>query len=100
MACTAVREARRSAPTRQDDAIAADHFPDVHVLATGSSMLGASARFRDTLAGRKRTVRLLRGSAVVDHPPQWFLNCTCSSSSTIASSTRNRTSKIPVFQGD
>lgn len=39
--------------------IAADHFPDVYVLATGSSMLGASARFRDTLAGRKRTVRLL-----------------------------------------
>ncbi|MBM3955670.1 MAG: ATP-binding protein [Planctomycetes bacterium] len=39
--------------------IAADHHPDVHVLATGSSMLGASARFRDTLAGRKRTVRLL-----------------------------------------
>jgi len=39
--------------------IAADHFPDVHVLATGSSTLGASARFRDTLAGRKRTVRLL-----------------------------------------
>jgi predicted AAA+ superfamily ATPase len=39
--------------------IAADHFPDVHVLATGSSMLGASARFRDTLAGRKRTIRLL-----------------------------------------
>ena len=28
------------------------------VLATGSSTLGASARFRDTLAGRKRTVRL------------------------------------------
>lgn len=39
--------------------IAADHFPDVHILATGSSTLGASARFRDTLAGRKRTVRLL-----------------------------------------
>ena len=33
--------------------IAADHFPDVPVLATGSSTLGASARFRDTLAGRK-----------------------------------------------
>jgi predicted AAA+ superfamily ATPase len=33
--------------------IAADHFPDTRVLATGSSMLGASARFRDTLAGRK-----------------------------------------------
>lgn len=33
--------------------IAADHFPTTHVLATGSSTLGASRRFRDTLAGRK-----------------------------------------------
>ena len=33
--------------------IAADHFPDVRILATGSSTLGASSRFRDTLAGRK-----------------------------------------------
>ncbi|HAB18054.1 MAG TPA: ATPase, partial [Verrucomicrobiales bacterium] len=33
--------------------IAADHFPTVRVLATGSSTLGASSRFRDTLAGRK-----------------------------------------------
>jgi predicted AAA+ superfamily ATPase len=33
--------------------IAADHFPDIKVLATGSSTLGASSRFRDTLAGRK-----------------------------------------------
>jgi uncharacterized protein len=32
--------------------IAADHFPDIRVLATGSSTLGASG-FRDTLAGRK-----------------------------------------------
>src|SRR5271157_4605874 len=38
--------------------IAADHFPRFRVLATGSSTLGASARFRDTLAGRKREVRL------------------------------------------
>lgn len=38
--------------------IAADHFPRLRVLATGSSTLGASARFRDTLAGRKREVRL------------------------------------------
>ncbi|OGB95257.1 MAG: hypothetical protein A3G35_10405 [candidate division NC10 bacterium RIFCSPLOWO2_12_FULL_66_18] len=38
--------------------IAADHYPAVRVLATGSSTLGASARFRDTLAGRKRDVRL------------------------------------------
>jgi uncharacterized protein len=33
--------------------IAADHFPTTRVLSTGSSTLGASARFRDTLAGRK-----------------------------------------------
>jgi predicted AAA+ superfamily ATPase len=33
--------------------VAADHFPDTRVLATGSSTLGASSRFRDTLAGRK-----------------------------------------------
>ncbi|MCX8091395.1 MAG: ATP-binding protein [Verrucomicrobiae bacterium] len=38
--------------------IAADHFPKVRVLATGSSTLGASARFRDTLAGRKAEVWL------------------------------------------
>ena len=38
--------------------IAADHFPDTRVLATGSSTLGASARFRDTLAGRKEEVWL------------------------------------------
>ncbi len=33
--------------------IAADHYRRVHILATGSSTLGASAKFRDTLAGRK-----------------------------------------------
>lgn len=33
--------------------IAADHYPGVSILATGSSTLGASSRFRDTLAGRK-----------------------------------------------
>lgn len=33
--------------------IAADHYPDIKILATGSSTLGASAKFRDTLAGRK-----------------------------------------------
>ncbi len=38
--------------------IAADHFPDVKVLATGSSTLEATAKFRDTLAGRKETVWL------------------------------------------
>jgi predicted AAA+ superfamily ATPase len=38
--------------------IAADHFPATRVLATGSSTLGASLRFRDTLAGRKTDVWL------------------------------------------
>lgn len=38
--------------------IAADHFPTVRIIATGSSTLGASARFRDTLAGRKREIWL------------------------------------------
>jgi len=38
--------------------IAADHFPYLKVLATGSSTLTASARFRDTLAGRKAEVWL------------------------------------------
>jgi predicted AAA+ superfamily ATPase len=38
--------------------IAADHFPDTRILATGSSTLGASQKFNDTLTGRKRTVWL------------------------------------------
>jgi uncharacterized protein len=38
--------------------IAADHYPDVKVLATGSSTLEATAKFRDTLTGRKATVWL------------------------------------------
>lgn len=33
--------------------IAADHYPDIRIIATGSSTLGASKRFRDTLLGRK-----------------------------------------------
>ncbi|MBI5434759.1 MAG: ATP-binding protein [Planctomycetes bacterium] len=33
--------------------IAADHFPTVRVLATGSSTLAASRKFKDTLTGRK-----------------------------------------------
>jgi hypothetical protein len=38
--------------------IAADHFPGVRIVATGSSTLGASSRFRDSLAGRKEEVWL------------------------------------------
>lgn len=36
--------------------IAADHYPDVQILATGSSTLGTSSKFRNTLTGRKRSV--------------------------------------------
>lgn len=39
--------------------IAADHFPQIKVVATGSSTLHAKAKFKDTLAGRKREVWLL-----------------------------------------
>lgn len=38
--------------------IAADHYPDTRVIATGSSTLQASAKFRDTLTGRKAQVWL------------------------------------------
>lgn len=38
--------------------IAADHFPTVRIVATGSSTLQASARFRDALTGRKGEVWL------------------------------------------
>lgn len=38
--------------------IAADYHPDTRVIATGSSSLGASRRFGDTLTGRKRDLRL------------------------------------------
>ena len=33
--------------------IAADHYQHINIIATGSSTLGASTKFRDTLAGRK-----------------------------------------------
>ena len=38
--------------------IGADVFPKLRILATGSSTLAASRKFRDTLAGRKRVVHL------------------------------------------
>ena len=38
--------------------IAADHYPRIRVLATGSSTLGASAKIKDTLSGRKRDLWL------------------------------------------
>ncbi len=39
--------------------VAADHFPKVRVLATGSSTLSARDKFKDTLTGRKRDVWLV-----------------------------------------
>lgn len=38
--------------------IAADHFPETRIIATGSSTLCASSKFRDTLAGRKAELYL------------------------------------------
>lgn len=38
--------------------IAADHFPETKVIATGSSTLGAQKKFSDTLAGRKNNIVL------------------------------------------
>lgn len=39
--------------------IAADEFPKLRVLATGSSTLAATSKFRDALTGRKRAVHLV-----------------------------------------
>lgn len=38
--------------------IAADYYPDIKIIATGSSTLGASAKFSDTLTGRKLVIWL------------------------------------------
>lgn len=38
--------------------ICADHYPDVKIIATGSSTLGASSKFKDTLTGRKKEIWL------------------------------------------
>lgn len=38
--------------------IAADHYPEVKIIATGSSTLGASSKFKDTLTGRKKEIFL------------------------------------------
>ena len=38
--------------------IAADHYPTIKIIATGSSTLGASKKFKDTLTGRKRELWL------------------------------------------
>ncbi len=47
--------------------IAADEFPHLRVVATGSSTLAATAKFRDSLTGRKRLVHLV--PVLVDELP-------------------------------
>lgn len=49
--------------------IAADEFPHLKILATGSSTLAATRKFRDTLAGRKRVVHLT--PVLVDEVPRF-----------------------------
>jgi predicted AAA+ superfamily ATPase len=39
--------------------VGADLFPELQILATGSSTLAASKKFRDTLTGRKRLIHLV-----------------------------------------
>ena len=39
--------------------VAADHYPDIKIVATGSSTLEASKKFSDTLTGRKVSINLL-----------------------------------------
>ncbi len=38
--------------------IASDHYKDIQIIATGSSTLGASVKFKDTLTDRKREIWL------------------------------------------
>jgi predicted AAA+ superfamily ATPase len=56
--CAILDEVHRVANPSELLKIAADHHPGIRILATGSSTLGASSRFRDTLAGRKRHIHL------------------------------------------
>ena len=51
-------EVHRLANPSQILKIAADHYPDIRIIATGSSSLGASAKFKDTLTGRKANIWL------------------------------------------
>ncbi len=52
--------------------IAADHYPDIQIVATGSSSLGASSKFGDTLTGRKcdiwLTPMIIRDLAAFGNP--------------------------------
>jgi uncharacterized protein len=51
-------EIHRNADPSEILKIAADEFPHLRILATGSSTLAATQKFKDTLTGRKRVVHL------------------------------------------
>lgn len=51
-------EVHRLAEPSQLLKIAADHYQDIRVIATGSSTLGATAKFKDTLTDRKSEIWL------------------------------------------
>jgi len=44
--------------------IAADHYPQVNIVATGSSTMGATRKFRDSLTGRKAELWLTPATSV------------------------------------
>jgi len=51
-------EIHRNADPSEILKIAADEFPHLRILATGSSTLAATQKFKDSLTGRKRIVHL------------------------------------------
>lgn len=52
------RSSRRR-PSSRTKSIAADHFPGLRVVATGSSTLAARRNFTDSRTGRKHDIRLV-----------------------------------------
>lgn len=56
--CIALDEIHRLDNPSELLKLAADHYPTVKIIATGSSTLGASAKFKDTLTGRKNEIWL------------------------------------------
>lgn len=56
--CLILDEVHRLSNPSETLKIAADHFPNIRIIATGSSTLGASSKFKDTLTGRKTEIWL------------------------------------------
>lgn len=56
--CIALDEIHRLEKPSELLKIAADHYSDIRVIATGSSTLSASKKFSDTLTGRKKKIWL------------------------------------------